>query len=63
LLSVSKISIVVGNLWWHIVGTSLAGPSADCHVSITCQPFLPGLVWCSSVGLLHSSYILRVVPC
>ena len=35
-----------------IGGTSLAGLGTDCHVSITIQPFLPGLVWCS---LLFSS--------
>jgi len=27
--------IVVGSLWWHIVGTSLAGSSIVCHVSLT----------------------------
>jgi len=26
LLSVSEVTIVVGSLWWHILGTSLAGP-------------------------------------
>jgi len=50
LLSVSEVTIVVGSLCWHIAGTSLAGSSMDCHVSITFLALLPGLV-CSSLGL------------
>ena len=45
----ARSQTVVESLWWHIVGTSLAGSSVDCHVSITFQPFLPGLVCCSFV--------------
>ena len=36
-LSVSKVTIVVGSLWWHIVGTNLAEPiieSVDSNVGI-----------------------------
>ena len=73
LLRVSKVTIAVGSLWWHIVGASLAGYSIDCHVSITFQSFLSGLVCCCLVlsfaclipsqGLLPINTILLPLPC
>ena len=47
-------AIVVGSLWYHIVGVIYPGlpRSTDCHVNVTFQSFCPGLICCS---LLSSS--------
>ena len=36
--------------------------SVDCHVSITSHHFLPGLVCCSWLCILHIWYLLTIVP-
>jgi len=38
LLNVSEMTIVVGNLWWHIVSTSLAWLRLSCQHNFLALP-------------------------